>query len=156
MEKTFDTVTFFGIILVAITLHSCAKDSTRVIVNSSTSHKSHNLGENCMNCHKSGTEAANEGGVFTIAGSVYDTSLTKAYTDATVNMYTGPGGTGILKYSIPVDKKGNFYATGGVSFGTGLYPSVQGVTSVHHMGSPVMTGACNSCHNVSTGKIWAE
>lgn len=156
MKKTFFSTTFFSTSIIAIFLQSCAKDSTKVTVSSSNSSKSHNLGENCMSCHKSGTEAGNEGGVFNLAGSVYDTSLTVANPNATVNMYTGPGGTGTLKYSIPVDKKGNFYATGGVDFGTGLYPSIQGVTSTHHMGSPVMTGQCNSCHNVTTGKIWAN
>jgi hypothetical protein len=148
---------FFTSVLSAFFLQSCAKDSTKVVVSSSNSKESHNLGQNCMNCHVSGGgEAANEGGVFYIAGSVYDISLSFANPDATVNMYTGPGGTGTLKYSIPVDKKGNFYATGGVDFGSGLYPSVQGATTVHHMSSPVMSGQCNSCHNVSTAKIWAN
>ena len=156
MKKT-SIITLQFIVLISITIiQSCAKASTKVVVSSSNSKRSHNLGKNCMSCHTNGTEAGNEGGVFHIAGSVYDSTFSNANPNSTIYMYTGPGGTGTLKYTIPVDQKGNFYATGGVDFSAALYPVVQGLTSTYHMSSPTTSGACNSCHNVTTEKIWAN
>ena len=155
--KKISVYTFYSIVLLtAVNLQSCAKDSTKVVVSSSNSKESHNLGKNCMSCHTSGTEAGNEGGVFNIAGSVYDSTLLNANSNSTIYMYTGPGATGTLKYTIPVDQNGNFYATGGVDFSVALYPVVQGSSSTYHMSSPTSSGACNSCHNVTTDKIWVN
>ena len=156
MKKLFNPAAFLSSLIITSSLLSCAKASTKVVINSASSKKSHNLGQNCMSCHTSGTEAGNEGGVFRIAGSVYDAAMLNANTNATVYLYTGPNGTGTLKYTLPVDKKGNFYATGGVDLKTALYPVIIGSTSTFHMSSPTKNGACNSCHNVSTDKIWAD
>lgn len=117
---------------------------------SANSSESHNMGQNCMNCHKQGGQGE---GWFSIAGTVYDTSLTKVYTSATVKLYTAPNGGGTLKYTIPVDKKGNFYTTNAADFSAGLYPVVVGSTSTQFMSSSITTGQCNSCHGVSTSKI---
>jgi hypothetical protein len=73
-----------------------------------------------------------------------------------VRLYTGPNGTGTLKYSVEGDGLGNFFTTKNAKFGTGLYPSVQGKNGTKHMSTAITTGACNSCHGNTTGKIWAE
>lgn len=137
---------------------SCEKENENENENenktsSTNSSESHNMGQNCMNCHKQGGQGE---GWFTVAGTVYDTSLVRVYTNATVKLYTGPNGTGTLKYTLPVDRKGNFYTTNSISFGSGLYPVLSGVNSTNYMSTPISTGACNSCHGSSTSKLWAE
>jgi hypothetical protein len=106
-----------------------------------------------MNCHKQGGEGE---GWFNVAGTVYDSLKTATLPNATVNLYTGPNGTGTLKYTILVDGKGNFYTTNYIDFTGGLYPSVQGTNSTHYMSSTISMGQCNSCHGVSTDKLWAN
>jgi len=123
---------------------------------SSTSGKSesHNVGQNCMNCHNPGGSGD---GVWQIAGTVYAQTLITANPNATVKLYTGPNGTGVLKYILNVDTKGNFYTSGNIDFAGGLYPAVTGSTSTNYMSSPITAGACNSCHNtVTTGRIWTK
>lgn len=117
-------------------------------------NESHNAGQNCMSCHKSGGQGE---GWFTVTGKVYNASKTAVYPKATVKLYNGPNGTGTLVKTIEVDSKGNFYTTADLNFGNGLYITVTGTTgSVTKMGSSISTGQCNSCHGSSTGKISAE
>lgn len=113
--------------------------------------ESHHAGENCMSCHSQGGGGE---GWFEIAGTVYDTSYSSIIENATIRLYTGINGTGDLKYTIEGDKKGNFFTTKSVDFGNGLYPVVSGPTISNHMSTPITTGACNSCHGVSTDRIW--
>jgi len=118
------------------------------------SSKSHNMGINCMNCHKPG---GGEAPAWQVAGTVYDQSLITPYPNATVNLYTGPNGTGTLKYTIKVDARGNFYTSGNIDFTGGLYPAVTGSTTTNFMSSSITTGACNSCHNtVTMDRIWIK
>ena len=113
--------------------------------------ESHNAGNNCMNCHKSGGSGE---GIFMAAGTVYNANGTAVYPNATVKLYTGPNGTGTLVKTIEVDGKGNFYTTGSINFGNGLYPTVTGTSgNISKMPESITTGACNSCHGVTTGKI---
>ncbi len=121
---------------------------------SNGSNKSHNMGMNCMSCHKpSGGEAP----AWQVAGTVYDQVLLTPYPNATVNLYTGPNGSGTLKYTIKVDARGNFYTSGNIDFTGGLYPSVTGSTTTNFMSSSITTGACNSCHNtVTMDRIWIK
>jgi len=114
---------------------------------------SHNTGQNCMSCHKSGGTGE---GWFNVAGSVYDSTQVNAYPNTTVKLYTGPGGTGALKYTIQVDGRGNFYTTNAIDFSAPLYPAVTGGTSTQYMGGSISTGECMSCHNNTTGKIWTK
>ena len=114
---------------------------------------SHNMGQNCMNCHKSGGSGE---GWFTVAATVYDSLQTTPLPNATVRLYTSANGGGTLKYTIEVDAKGNFYTTAPIDWGNGLYPSVQGANGTHYMSSAINTGNCSSCHGSSTGKIWTK
>lgn len=116
------------------------------------SSRSHNMGQDCMKCHKPG---GGEAPVWNVAGTVYNQALTSTNPNATINLYTGPNGTGTLKYSINVDALGNFYTSSTTDFTGGLYPSVTGSTATNSMSTAITTGACNSCHDgVSRSRIW--
>jgi len=138
--------------LIMVIMLSC-EEGNETKISKYNSDASHNTGQNCMNCHKSGGEGD---GVFEVAGTVYESTRTTTYPNATVKFYTGPNGTGNLKYTIQVDALGNFYTTEGISFGSGLYVSVEGDQQTNYMQSSLTTGACNSCHGGQTGKIWTE
>ncbi len=146
----------FLIIITSLTftIQSCNKNKTSI--SKSNSNESHNLGQNCMVCHTGKSEAGKKTGAFTVAGSVYDLLQTNANPNATINLYTEPGGAGTLKSTIEVDTKGNFYTTASIDFGAGLYPSIKGSTSTFHMGSPITSGQCSSCHGVTTGKVYVN
>lgn len=122
-------------------------------ISSSGSTKSHNFGQNCLNCHKSGGEGD---GCFSVAGSVSNSSLTSPLSSGTVKLYTAADGGGTLKYTIQIDAKGNFHTTESIDV-TGLFPAVTGSDGTpHYMGSSLSSGACNSCHGVSTGSLWGN
>jgi hypothetical protein len=144
----------FGIGLVILSLLACRKDRNCDESNNSASGQgeSHNFGMNCLNCHMAGGEGE---GCFRAAGSVSDSLLASHLTSGTVKFYTQPNGGGQLKYTIPIDALGNFFTTENISV-SGLYPAITGPTGVtNHMSSSISTGACNSCHGVSTSKLWA-
>ncbi|HQE34903.1 hypothetical protein C3L50_03610 [Flavobacterium alvei] len=149
------TITLFALMLMLTTMQSCTENEYGSITDSkSGSTESHNMGQNCMNCHKPG---GGEAPAWKVAGTVYNEALTATNSNATVKLYTGPNETGILKYTIQVDAKGNFYTTSAIDFTGGLYPSVTGATSTYSMSTPIETGACNSCHNgVIKSKIWTN
>ncbi len=115
--------------------------------------ESHNKGQNCMECHKSGGEGE---GWFNVAGTVYDTALIATLKNTTIKLYTEANGGGQLKYTFEGDAKGNFYSTDDINFGDGLFPSVQGPTGTQYMSTSVKTGACNSCHGATTDKLWSK
>ncbi len=115
--------------------------------------KSHNAGLNCMECHKTG--GAGEG-IFTMAGTVYNSAMTTPLPNGVVKLYSGQGGTGTLLQTVEVDGKGNFFTTKAIDFGTGIYVAVQGSTVTKYMGPAITTGQCSSCHGVSVGKVWTE
>ncbi len=149
-RKLISGLSIVCIVLIAIS--SCKKGNTTE-VSTAGSDKSHNMGRNCMDCHKSGGSGD---GWFNVGGTVYDSMGVNTFSNATVRFFTGPKGTGVLKYSFPVDAKGNFYTTNSVDFTTGLYASVQGPTSIHYMLTTLPSGQCNSCHGVSQGHIWTN
>ena len=131
-------------------LISCAEDDGTDDNNTKTSH---NAGKNCMSCHTSGSGH----GAWTVAGTVYNSSKSSVYSNATVKLTSGTNGTGTVTVSITGDASGNFYTSSGVSFGGGLYPSVTGTSgNTQYMPAPVTTGQCNSCHNKTTEKIWVN
>ena len=115
--------------------------------------ESHNAGKNCMTCHVSGGSGE---GWFVAAGTVYDKQQANVYPNATVKLYDAPNGGGNLVATIEVDAYGNFYTTKDINYGSGLYPAVQGGSTTQYMGSMITKGACNSCHGVTTSKIWTE
>lgn len=170
----------FFLSIVFLSLISCSKDKVQKIddssqTNSSTNNsntnnsenenssetkiseynsmESHNIGLNCMTCHS--LNGSGEGW-FKAAGSVFDSLRLNKNANTTVKLYTGPQGTGTLKYTIQTDGKGNFYTTQTIDFGSGLYPAIQGKTQTKYMSSPISTGQCNSCHGISTDKIWTK
>ena len=149
------SITLFAFMIMLTTMQSCTEDEYGSIKDSTTgSNESHNMGQNCMNCHKPG---GGEAPVWKVAGTVYNEARTFTNSNATVKLYTGPNATGTLKYTIQVDAKGNFYTTSAIDFTGGLYPSVTGATSTYSMSTPIESGACNSCHNsVITSRIWAN
>ena len=150
---------FFSIVLI----QSCSKETTSSSENegggesstgasTSGTSKSHNMGLNCMNCHKAGGSGE---GIFTAAGTVYNSTATATFPNATIKFFTGPNGTGNLVYTMSGDNLGNFYTSQALNFAVGLYPAVQGTATTRYMSTSISTGQCNSCHGVSTGKIVA-
>ena len=115
--------------------------------------ESHNAGQNCMNCHTPGGEGE---GWFEVAGTVYDSTRTNTYPNATVKFYSGPNGTGTLHYNLQVDAFGNFYTTEDMKAPGGLYVAVQGDNQTNHMQSILPSRNCNSCHGVETERIWTK
>ena len=139
-------------------MQSCKKDSKdenngETNISATGGHESHNMSQNCMNCHKKGGEGK---GWFSVAGTVYDSLLTNTFQNVIVRLYTGPDGTGTLKSTIYGDAKGNFFTTEAIDFGVGLYPSVQGISTTQFMSGIITNGQCNSCHGVTTDKIWTK
>jgi hypothetical protein len=150
------SITLFAFMIILATMQSCSTEDEygSIEISTSGSSDSHNMGQNCMNCHKPG---GGEAPVWNVAGTVYNEALTATNSNATVKLYTGPNQTGTLKYTIQVDAKGNFYTTSAIDFTGGLYPSVTGATSTYSMSTPIQSGACNSCHNnIVKGRIWTN
>ena len=141
-----------SIIMLLLTL-SCEHEENEPQISSYNSSESHKSGQNCMSCHKSGGSGE---GWFTVAGTVYDKQKTAIYLNATVKLFTKTNNTLSEVATIEVDKKGNFYSTDLLNFSNGLYTSVEGSTDTIFMISPIRSGQCNSCHGVSTDKIWIE
>jgi cytochrome c553 len=138
----------------AMLIQSCESEGgDQVKISQYNGDESHNKGQNCMNCHKSGGEGE---GWFNAAGTVYNAAFTASNPNTTVKLYTGPNGTGSLVKIIEVDGQGNFFTTEDIDFGQGLFPAVQGATTTKYMGTTAASGQCNSCHGVSTDKIWTE
>jgi hypothetical protein len=116
--------------------------------------RSHNMGKNCMSCHYPGGSGES---AFSIAGTVYKEDKTTLYPYSVIKLFTGPNGTGTLKYTLTVDALGNFFTNGNINFTGGLYPAVTGATTTQYMNSSIDAGACNNCHTgVDTGRIWGK
>jgi hypothetical protein len=150
-------ITNLSILIVSILiLQSCEKDEEsgdEQKVSVYNEKESHNMGINCMNCHKSGGSGE---GIFNVAGTVYNDLKTGTYANATIKLFTEPNEAGVLKYTIQVDAFGNFFTTENIDFGNGLYPSVKGNSSTKNMVSSITNGQCSSCHGISTDRIWTN
>ncbi|MDA3865299.1 MAG: hypothetical protein PF489_00965 [Salinivirgaceae bacterium] len=130
------------------------EDENETVISQNYSDESHNLSQNCMNCHVQG-----EGGEgwFTVAGSLYEKTQTSGYPNGSVKITSEPNASGTTIKTIEVDSKGNFYTTQTIDFGNGLYVSVYGTNGEEKiMMSKINTGSCNSCHGNTTDKIWLE
>lgn len=144
----------FAALASAMIFQSCESEGgDEVNISRYNGDESHNKGQNCMNCHKSGGEGE---GWFNVAGSVYNNGLIASYPNATIKLYTGPNGTGTMVKIIEADGQGNFFTTEDIDFGEGLFPAVQGANTTHYMTTVAASGQCNSCHGVSTTKLFAE
>lgn len=146
-------VLIFTTLLLILVIASCEKNGeNETKISSIGSDESHKNGENCMSCHKSGGEGE---GWFIVAGSVYDSLKSNPNPNGFVDLYTEPNGGGTLVKHFEVDGLGNFYSTESVNFGAGLYPVVLNSSGKKRfMGSAITSAACNSCHGVSTDRIW--
>ncbi|HMB41013.1 MAG TPA: hypothetical protein VKM37_03475 [Balneolaceae bacterium] len=145
-----------GIFLFFI-FYSCESTNSGVggseVISAYNSSESHRAGENCMNCHIS---SGSGDGVFSVAGTVYNESRSSPLPNSTIRLYSAPDAESDPLYVIEVDAKGNFYTTENIDFGEGLYTSVQGPSAEIFMESIVTNGSCNSCHGVTTDRIWGE
>jgi hypothetical protein len=142
---------------VFMTMASCSKDknedssSGESNISSTGGNKSHNSGQNCMNCHKSGGEGE---GIFNVAGTVYNNQLSAVYPNAVIKLYTQANGGGTLRGTVYADARGNFYTTESIDFSGGLYPAIIGTSgSISYMPVSTTQGACNNCHGGSTAKL---
>jgi len=146
---------FMLLLALSLLILACENENeNETSISTNFSSESHNTGKNCMNCHKSG---GNGEGLFIVAGSVYQSSLTSPFPNGTVRLTSSAQNTGNLIKSIEVDALGNFYTTQAIDFGTGLYVSVLGTNGeVKHMSSKITTGQCNNCHGNTVAKIWLQ
>ena len=145
----------FLLTVLSISFFSCKKDAKCGATNISASggDDSHNNGQNCMQCHTDGGEGK---GCFSAAGSVYNSALSSPVNSGKVEFFTQANGAGQLMYTIQIDSYGNFYSTADMNL-VGLFPRVTGPTGTQQsMSTGLSSGKCNTCHNVSTSKIWAD
>ena len=150
-----------GMILLAVAfvlmmiIQSCEKEGGNSTKISQAGGRSHNAGRNCMNCHASGGEG---NGWFNAAGTVYTPDSSSTYTNPVVQLYTQPDSLGnqTLVATINGDASGNFYTTASINFGSGLYPVVVGAHSTRYMAATITQGACNSCHGVTTARLFVN
>lgn len=143
-----------------ITVSPTPITSTAITLTGSASGltKSHKAGQDCMSCHTPNTSAGKKG-VWVIGGTAYNSSAGATIAKNMVfKFYTGPNGTGTLKYILNGDALGNLYSANNVDFTGGLYPAIVGSTTTQYMSSPITNGACNSCHTGGTGtaRVWAN
>lgn len=153
--KVFTAIAFLVILNSCSSPYESINDEDSGEMSSTTgSNESHNMGKDCMSCHRPG---GGEAPIWRTAGTVYNQALTNTNSNATVKFYTGPDATGTLKYTLSVDAKGNFYTSSAIDFTSGLYPSATGSTSTNSMSTAITTGSCNSCHDgVSRSRIWTN
>ena len=151
-------VLLLGIVLAASCEHtndSGQQNCGETNNSSAGSSKSHNIGQNCMNCHSPGGSGK---GCFDVGGTAHtDETGDQTISEGVVRLYTQPDGGGELRATIPVDAKGNFYTTDAIDFSGGVYPSAAGPSgSEMFMSSKITAGQCNSCHGKSTDALWAQ
>ncbi|MFV1984885.1 MAG: hypothetical protein ACC657_15165 [Thiohalomonadales bacterium] len=152
LNKIFKIVYLISILTLFLT--ACGHeddDDNETYISSNGGQKSHNTGQNCLSCHKSGNEV-----IFTVAGTVYQIQdLTLVLPNVKIQFHDGPNTSGNLIHSIDVDALGNFYTTNALSWGNGLYVSVvvpDGVTN--SMSFVVTEGECGRCHGVNENQIY--
>jgi len=108
--------------------------------------RSHNMGQNCMNCHQAHGPGK---GQFTAAGTFYDPTTGKPLPGGSVELRSAPNGQGDLIFAIDVDNNGNFFTTSELPFPeSALFPYLRGPggQGTAFMPFPTLSGACNVCH----------
>ncbi len=157
MKKTHEVALILVGVFLFLAVYSCESTNSGTggneVISTYNSSQSHRAGENCMSCHVS---SGSGDGIFSVAGTVYNVNLSSPLPNSTVRLYSEPDEDSDPLYVVEVDSKGNFYTTENIDFGEGLYTSVQGSSSEIFMESAITNGSCNSCHGVSTERIWAE
>jgi len=136
----------------AIAIFSCQHVSG-TFVSTHGSRAGSSMQGNCIDCHKTG---ATEGG-FIIGGSVFTTDGSTRNPNGTVYLHTlAPGAAGVdsIVATVEIDGVGNFYTTHSYDLSKGVYPSVTSSSGNKvFMTQSTTSGACNSCHGVSTAVI---
>jgi hypothetical protein len=117
--------------------------------NISTSNRSsHNRGEDCTTCHKSGNQGR---GCFSICGSAFKSDKITPIQNAVMVLFSKDENGNITDASkaIPIDKSGNFYTTETISF-AGKYPAIISNGDTSMMGGALTSSAsCNKCHSTN-------
>lgn len=120
---------------------------------SNTEESSHNSGADCMLCHKKGGHGE---GVFTVAGTVYDSLQTSLVTGATVYLYSDAERTKLITSAVS-DQSGNFYTSASVNFSNPVYTSVKAANgNIKKMNGKIAKGNCNACHGATMNYIWVK
>jgi hypothetical protein len=154
MKERLLSLPLLALAILLVCISSCKKENENVTnISSYGSTTSHHMGADCVNCHYNGGDGK---GWFTLAGTAYDSATITPFPNVIVKLYTGPNGTGTLKYTLDGDANGNFYTTDKIDFVGGLFPSVMGLEFTRYMPDAVITGRCNSCHGVSVHRIFAN
>ena len=131
-----------GLVWMVLSGISCERESDEM-----EGGGSHNAGKNCLGCHSG----------FKLAGTVYNQSLSAGISGVKVKVTSQANGAGTVLATLTSDKSGNFHTGSSINFGTGVYVSLEGTAgTIKNMNSAITSGACNSCHGSSTGKIRAE
>lgn len=120
LKLIFSLALLVALLNIASCDHS-KKNEEDIKLSSTNSNKSHNIVQNCMNCHKPGGDGE---GIFRVVGTVYDSLLINTNANGFIDLYTRLNGGGTFVKRIAVDPKGNFYTTVIIGLGNGLYPSV--------------------------------
>ena len=97
-------------------------------------------GADCTSCHSDGN-IGNTGPKFTIAGTVFeDGAGTSGFEGATLRILDAAGNT----FELTSNSVGNFFTSQDISFPVNAEVEVNG--AIRAMGSPIESGACNTCH----------
>jgi hypothetical protein len=113
----------------------------------------HNVGMDCLQCHRSG---GGGDGIFSVGGTVYIAGSNTGAAEATIRLFPDSGHSGTPVATITSAVTGNFMSESPIDFSNGLFPTVTSSKGTSSMAEPIYTGACNSCHGVSTGKITVQ
>ncbi|MEI7595415.1 MAG: hypothetical protein WCK02_06675 [Bacteroidota bacterium] len=149
-KKTFSAIAIA--ICYVVLASSCERENEAR--SSESGEDSHNTGVDCMICHK---KDGNGKGIFTVAGTVYDSIQKNIVTGATVRLYSGANATGTLLATIPNDQSGNFYISNTIDFTKDVYVSVKSRSgNIKEMNGKIKTGACTSCHGTTTDVVWVK
>lgn len=117
----------------------------RELVSAHGGGSSHDEGSNCMECHQSRGPGP---GRFSVAGTVFAADGAPS-PDATVELWTAPGGQGELVLRVEADALGNFYTTEALDLASApAFPFVVAAAGggTNLMPFPTSSGACNVCH----------
>jgi len=120
-------------------LIACSKSKNYIKISEHGQGRSHNTGQNCMNCHYQEGPGA---GWYSLAGSVSGN-----YQNHSIRVFDALSQD--LLATVEVDLLGNFYTTESINFSNGTTVDIvdgQGQV-IKAMSTIVTNGQCNLCHN---------
>lgn len=125
---------------------ACERPQNDTQISKSGDDESHYKFSNCMNCHYSAGEGE---GWFSVAGTANGD-----FEQASVELYSGPNGTGSLVHSLEFDRLANFFTTEYIDVTKGLYVGVRSATgNIEYMEGQITNGGCNQCHGETTEQL---